>query len=720
MSINIVTSRETIESYIDEIQAAGDSERNAFGFLVPGAYKEFVYQERAVIAISDDDHSLAGYVLYGGAFPQAKIFQTYVLPDRRGQKVGEKLLAAVFQRLEDKGFLSVVANVASDLTDANSFYDSMGFDIVTTKPGGKTTQRLINVRARDLSTPSLLDSLERPSSPVHSIAFRSPYQSSSPLYILDLNVIFDVTKKRPRSKVAQGVIAAGMENGARIAITDELIAELEKHTLPDKPDPILGLCRALPRLRLPSSDQLREYREKLLPVVFPEKANAGTLKANDEADLRHLTTAILENAKGFITSDTPILRASTELEAVFGLAILSPSAFGQGFAVEYGGAPSTFASTKNATIERCHFSETDKTCLNLLLSKFHLPEQVVRTVTAAGTASAPRRRELVRSNGALICFASWDAPSAASGERQLYVYADEGHPDASLGINNLLESACRDIGHQNVAIFSLKTLVHQHLVRSTAISFGFHSEIADRPKNSMLRKACLGRAIVPEHWNKLKDDVEEAIGIKVSGSLSSHGSNPIKIQDAKGNQIAVSLLELEELLSPAVLSAQDRPGVIFPIWPSYAEDLFHGGQQPSFLDQQSAILKPTKAYIGGNYGSVPEGGLAFFYESSKQNGRSAIIAVARILKRYSLTKEQAKSISVDRGVLPDQAIDGITDYKKLTTVTDIDSIMLFANPIGYRELGQLGCDNGTNFITSTPINPDQCMALIRAGAPYIG
>lgn len=719
MSINIVTSRETIESYINEIQAAADSERNAFGFLVPGAYKEFVYQQRVVIAISGEDKSLAGYVLYGGAFPQAKIFQTYVSPDLRGQKVGQKLLTAVFQHLEEKGFLSVVANVASDLDVANCFYESMGFDIVTTKPGGKTTQRLINVRARDLSTPSLLDSLERPSSPVHSIAFRSPYQSSSPLYILDLNVIFDVTKKRPRSEVAQGVIAAGMENGARIAITEELITELEKHTLPNKPDPILGLCRALPRLRLPSSNQLREYRQKLLPIVFPEKSNAGTLKPNDEADLRHLTTAIMENAKGFITSDTPILRASTELEAAFGLTILSPSAFGQGFAVEYGGSPSTFASTKNATIERCHFSESDDTYLKSLLSKFHLSEQMVRTVAAAGTASAPRRRELVRSNGDLVCFASWDPPSPASRERQLYIYADEGHPDASLAINNLLESACRDIGHQNLAIFFLKTLVHQHLVRSTAISFGFHSETADRPKNSVLRKACLGRAIVPEKWNKLKDDVEEAIGVKVSGSLSSGGSNPIMVEDAKGKQISVSLLELEELLSPAVLSAPDRPGVIFPIWPSYAEELFHGGQQLSFLDQQSAILKPTKAYIGGNYGSVPEGGLAFFYESSRQNGRSAIIAVARILKRYSLTKEQAKSISADRGVLPDQAIDGVTDYKALKTVTDIDSIMLFKNPIGYRELCKLGCDNGMNFITSTPINPDQCVALIRAGAPSI-
>ena len=510
-----------------------------------------------------------------------------------------------------------------------------------------------------------------------------------------------------------------MENDVRIAITTELIAELEKHSPKDKPDPILGLCRSLPRLKMPGTKTLDGYREKLLPIVFPEKAIGGNLKANDEADLRHLATAIVENAKGFITSDSAILRASVELESTFGLTVLSPSTFGQGFAVEFGSNPSTFVSTQNSTIERSSCSETDLPCVYKLLSSFHLTDQSVRNVVAGGTASAPRRLELVRSNDELVGFAAWDSPPATSSERSLHMYANESHVDAPLAIRNLMETACRDIGRQTVAIYLLKTQVHQHLVRSNAFSYGFHPVNDGAPRNPVLRKACLGRAVLPEQWDKLRAEIENAIGIKISGSISSDESQPITVTDAKGQQSSVNLLELEELLSPAIICSNDRPGVIFPILPSYAEELFHGGQQPSFLNHRSAILKPTKAYIGGNYGSVPEGGLAFFYESSKQGGRMSITAVARIRKRYAMPKEEAKSISSDRGVLSEKSID-LGSSSRLQTVTDIDSIMRFSNPIGLDMLREMGCADGANFVTSKVIKPAHCAALIRAGVPYLG
>lgn len=718
--IKILTSRSEIEPYQQDIQDAGDSERNSFGFLMPGAYRDFVRQRRAVIAICTDTDALVGYVLYGGAFPQAKIFQTYVSPDFRGQKVGQELLKTVFSRLEAVGYLSVLANVASDLTEADRFYENIGFDLISTKAGGKTRQRLINVRARELSTPSLLDFLEQPSSAVHSIAFRAPYKNRSPLYIVDLNVVFDVVRERPRSEVAQGVISSAMENGVRVAITDELIAELEKHSFPNKPDPILGLCKALPRLRLPASRVISEYRQQLLPIVFPDKTNFSSLKKNDEADLRHLITAIQENAQGFITSDTAILRASTDIEKMFGLSILSPSTFGQGFAVEYGDGHSTVVSTGTANIERHHFSNCDSSDLDSLFSKFHLSDQLRLVVTAAGTSNAPRRREIVRSNGQLICFASWEAPTASYSERKLHLYANESHEDAPLAISSLIETACRDIGHQSVAIFLLETLARQHLIRATARTFGFHPENTDNPRNSVLRKAVLGRAILPEQWDNLKSDLKEALGITISGPLSALDSRLINILDIKDKQTKVSLMELEELLGPSILCASDRAGVILPIWPSYAEELFHGTKQPSFLDHNSAIIKPTKAYIGGHYDAIPEGGLAFFYESSKQNGRKAIIAVARILKRYALTTDQVKSISSDRGVFSEKSIDASAEKRSLKTVIDIGSVMLFSTPISLNELRQIGCADGANFITSKSIEPKHCIELIRAGEPYLG
>ncbi|NCP24632.1 MAG: GNAT family N-acetyltransferase [Erythrobacter sp.] len=719
MPVRILFNREELEPHIESIRKAADSERSSFGFLPPNAYREFVQQGRAVAAISSTTGELAGYCLYGGVFPQAKIFQTYVAPDFRGQAIGERLLTSVLERLEQRGFLSAVASVAADLSAANRFYEKMGFDVVATKEGGKTTKRLIRVRAKELSSPSLLDLVDQPASQARAPAMRGPRTTPVPRYVLDLNVIFDVTKKRPRSEVAQGVVAAALENDVKLAITAEITAELEKHSREDEPDPILNLCRAIPTLRLPNQKTLSRLREELLPIVFPEKARQTTLKANDEADLRHLATAIEENVVGFITSDEAILRAADKLNARYNLIILSPSTFGQGFEAEFGARPRPFIHTASSTLEPTSFEERDREATEQLLRDYHLSDIRIRGILAAGTATAPRRRELVRSADGLVCFASWDSPRPSVVERALHIYADETHPDAVLAIKHLLRIACQDIDACPVAIFRIKPHLMQHLIRKVAVAYHFYADETDAPRNPTLRKVSLGRAVQCENWPHAASTIEEATGVKLTGEPSATHADAIQLTDVSGSKRYASLKEIEELFSPTIICARDRPGVILPIRTGYAEELFHGGQQPYLLDHAQAALKNTKAYIGGNYGSVPEGGLAFFYESAPRGGRKAITAVARILARYALPPDQAAAISQDRGVFPVTEIENARG-RVLKTVIDIDTVMLFRNPIGKDRLCEIGCWDGANLVTAKVIDPASVSKLMEEGMPQLG
>ena len=719
MSVQILTRREELEPYIDSIRQAADSERASFGFLPPNAYREFVQQGRAVAAIAGSEGQLAGYCLYGGVFPQAKIFQTYVAPSFRGEAIGERLLSSVLEGLERKGFLSAVANVAADLSAANRFYEKMGFDVVATKEGGKTTKRLIKVRAKELSSPSLLDLVDQPTSRARAPVMRGPRPTSVPRYVLDLNVIFDVTKMRPRSEVAQGVVAAALENDVKLAITAEITAELEKHSRKDQPDPILNLCRAIPTLRLPDQKTLLRLREELLPIVFPEKAHQTTLKANDEADLRHLVTAIEENVVGFITSDEAILRAADKLNARYNLSILSPSAFGQGFEAEFGARTRAFIHTASSTLQPKSFEEQDREGIEQLLRNYHLSDVRMRGILAAGTATSPRRRELVRSAKGLVCFASWESPRPSVAERVLHVYADETHPDAILAIRHLLRIACQDTGTCPVAIFRIKPHLMQHLIRKVAIANHFYADETDAPRNPALRKVSLGRAIQVENWSNAASIIEQATGVKLNGEPSATNAEAIQLTDVSGSKRFASLKEIEELFSPTIICASDRPGVILPIRSGYAEELFHGGQQPYLLDHAQAALKDTKAYIGGNYGSVPEGGLAFFYESAPRGGRMAITAVARILARYALPPDQAFAISRDRGVLPVAEIEK-SHGRGLKTVIDIDTVMLFRNPITKDRLREIGCWDGANLVTAKVINSASVTTLMKEGMPQLG
>ncbi len=144
--------------------------------------------------------------------------------------------------------------------------------------------------------------------------------------------------------------------------------------------------------------------------------------------------------------------------------------------------------------------------------------------------------------------------------------------------------------------------------------------------------------------------------------------------------------------------------------------MFHGSQQPDFLEHREAALKPNKAYIGGSYGSIPDHGLAFFYESGKYGGRKAVTAVARIVDRYAMPSDEAAAIGADRGVLPDTKIEGIGG-RGLKTVIDIDTVMLFKRPIGIDKLTQLGCWDGANLVTAKTITPAKAIAPLEEGFP---
>ena len=719
MPVQILNTREELEPLIDAIREAGDSERDSFGFLQGNAYQHFVHQGRAVAAIAGPEKTLAGYCLYGGAFPQARIFQTYVAPNFRGQSIGQKLLETVLKRLEAKGFLSVVASVAADLGQANRFYEKLGFDVVSTREGGRTTKRTINVRAKELSSPSLLDFIDQPANEIRAPVFRAPRPSAIPRYVIDLNVIFDVAKMRPRFDVAGGVISAALENDIKLAITSEIAAELEKHSPADKPDPILNFCRTVPTSRLPDQKTLVRLRKELLPLVFPEKAHQTDLKANDESDLRHLSTAIEENVVGFITSDEAILRAAEAIQAKFNLSVMSPNTFGQGFEVEFGSRPRPYVQTASTTLQPASFDETDRLSAEELLGSYYLSESRVREILAAGTGTAPRRREVVRTEDGLLCFASWDAPRRSIVERKLNVFANEAHPDAELAIKHLLRVACQDTGSCTLAMFQLQPLITQRLLRKVAFANHFYADDQEAHRNPSLRKVALGRAVLSEDWPAASASIEEATGIAIIGKPSAKDHAALHLIDAQSVKRSASLNEIEELFSPAIICAADRHGLMLPIRSGYAEELFHGSQQPSLLTHAEAAIKDTKAYIGGNYGSVPEGGLVFFYESGPRGGRKAITAVARILARYALSPDQAEAVSNDRGVISMEEIEW-TRGRDLKTVIDIDTVMLFKNPISKDRLSEIGCRDGANLVTGKVIDPASVAKLMKEGKPQLG
>jgi ribosomal protein S18 acetylase RimI-like enzyme len=197
--------------FLDAVRAQADSERKALGFLPEPAYAEAARQRKLILLISQDgDRSAyAGHLLFGGIFPILRVRQIAIASKSKRNGQATTLLRALIAQGEKEGYLSVVANVATDLSGANAFYERNGFLTAHLKAGGKTRNRKINVRILQLETPSLISLMVGPSQP-KTIEILQPKKRSAdvPIYAIDLNVFFDALRKRTRSEDAGTVFEA--------------------------------------------------------------------------------------------------------------------------------------------------------------------------------------------------------------------------------------------------------------------------------------------------------------------------------------------------------------------------------------------------------------------------------------------------------------------------------------------------------------------------------
>lgn len=260
----------------------------------------------------------------------------------------------------------------------------------------------------------------------------------------------------------------------------------------------------------------------------------------------------------------------------------------------------------------------------------------------------------------------------------------------------------------------------QPIVRQAAIGNGFFLAAGDGPRSRVLTKLALGRAVTPDNWAGTCDAIRQRSKISFPKEPPKFFglAQPIELQDEFGKSARPSLVEVEGLLSPALLVLPDRPAVVLPITQDYAEELFQGSLQPLLLAQREALLHSVRGYIGSpnTYSVIREGAIAVFYESSTGGGRSAATAIARISRRYLMDKASASQYASKKGVLDTNVIHGMGVGRQVC-VSEFEDLMLFRKPVSLRALRAIGCADGANFVTARAISTDHLLAIIKAGEP---
>jgi GNAT superfamily N-acetyltransferase/predicted nucleic acid-binding protein len=718
--VGVLSDLEEVAAYVDEARRASDTEKAALGFLPERAYKEAAYQGKLLIAVIQDGDDLlyAGHLLYGGMFPQAKVFQIYTVPRFRRRGIGRRLIEAIVQEAERLQFMSVVAKVADDLA-ANQFWECLSFETVRTKTGGRTTGRQINVRVRELNTPRLFrEVLEQPQASPQDLSLISRWFDLAPIYALDLNILHDLAKKRNNVEDVGRIIRASFNNLVRLAVTEEFIKELEGTSIPAPTDPLLELARRLPRLKAPPKQRLTQIISELGEVIFPTRISSGTLRPQDQSDLVHLATAIENNASGFVTGDKAILRGRAILQSKYSLDVVGASEFADMVEpADSSDATSVQAMSGGQVLEGRPAQEKDGPSIGAFLARMNCPHQTAHDVVS-NDPGRPHHRVLVTLAGKIVAFGSWEIPSAIRPHASAFVCGDQDHPSVTLAVDFVLDSISRELSSSHPTRINLRLLPGDVTTKRIAIAHGFGPPARELSIGTELQKIALGRAVTAKNWAIVCQQLKKGMGLELPDSIPPYHSleQTIPIKGATGQTLYVPLERLESFFSPAIFCLPGRSGAIVPIRSVFAADLIGGAKQLSLLASPEAVLLRERVYFSHprTAGVLKKGIPILFYESERNRGSASVTAAARIVRVELISKDGANPELFRHGVLDKITLKNIS-LAETAAATTIDNIMILRNPVSLRRLRLLGAVDRANLVTARSLRAEQVVQIIDEG-----
>lgn len=178
--------------FLDEVRKAADTHRDSLGFLPTSVFEEFARRDHLYVLAEKcpEGSRYAGHLMFERRYPRAHVVQMFILQKYRRFGLATKLINHLCTALTQDGFTSIYARVAEDLIEANAFWGRRQFYVQRIEKGGVTRNRQILVRCHELASPQLF-----PPSGINEhnpLGLMIPSTDVIPLFLLDLNVIFDL------------------------------------------------------------------------------------------------------------------------------------------------------------------------------------------------------------------------------------------------------------------------------------------------------------------------------------------------------------------------------------------------------------------------------------------------------------------------------------------------------------------------------------------------
>jgi GNAT superfamily N-acetyltransferase len=703
-----------VTGLVQAVQANADSHREALGFLPTQAYEQAARQETLFVAVEGrgEERRYAGHILFGATYPHAKIYQLFVVPPARKHGIGRLLVEALLKYAEKKQYLSVTARVAADL-EANAFWSALKFETVGTKSGGAMRGRTINIRARQLNTPALFGYRE----PVTGIPLTEPLPNFTAVFALDLNIFFDVVRHRPRSEFGAVVMSAAFNNIVRLAVTEEFTREL-KRSASNTHDPVLEFALQLPTLPAPVNGLNEQLMNELAAIVFPERASAGKLSAQDRSDLIHVAIAAHHKIAGFVTAEDALVKSSQTIETQFGVRIVHVRDLAEILNNTTNVSSPLDIGFADRDLCLSEINSGHASAIKGLADSVRLPRELRNLALADGVQASTRRSLAISFEGKVVCVAFWQPQSMLQGALEAFMLVDEDQASSVVAVNALLNKLSRIASSHGPARLQVVIPNSALATQEMAIRYGFTRCTGNEAEVSRYQRLSIGDAVSEKSWPSVREKLRTTTDMLFPAALPPIDVDDVRIQfeNKDGKEFVIDLFDLETILSPTIFLLPGRSGILVPIRASYADDLLGTAAQASLLPRSQAAILHERTYFSSarNERLLRKGAPIVFYESGKSNGRSAAIAVARVTSTVIVPKRKVASTLIDSGVLDEEELRDLSSGEQIAA-TSIDNIMKLRKPVPLKRLRELGCVDGANLVTSRSITPNHLHEILSEG-----
>ncbi|QRN53537.1 GNAT family N-acetyltransferase [Dyella caseinilytica] len=701
--------------WLDDVCKASDAHRNELGFLAQSIFEQFAHRDGlyVLLAQTQTGPQYAGHLLFDRHFPRAHVRQMFILAPFRRLGAASQLLDYLRQSLTQSCFISIYARVAEDLISANAFWHKQRFYVQRSEKGGASRNRQILVRCHELDSPQLF-----PTSGLNDhnpLGLVEPTASELPMYLLDMNVLFDVQPRRLRRAEVIGLFQAERMNFCRLAISSEVRDELQRNLQARHTDPMEAYIETFPCLPIDQINEADGIFPKLTALVFPQTVGQRSLTSNERSDIRHVITAIQHDLAGIITNDTAMLAAAPAIEQTYGIQVLSSGAF----ELEESETRSdeAFETAEKDTLRLLSVSTDAEPAVRALLSqKIRLSGSTIATnwlpIETQGSRIAFRCAVWSGSN--CVGYVTWPAIVTTDSMTIARAAVDESHPQAIDAARILLLHLVDRLSRSGPCQVKLELPPQQSHLREVGSMLGF----VGSPQGHYFVKSALGQVLTQTTWSAGRAALAAKGGPRLPAQAPTFSGpdQQLVAHTPDGNRVHVSLDRLESLLAPTLFFLPGRPAIITPVRRVYAEPLLGHSRQGSLLPQTSVSLYADRIYLSqpSTLKHFKRGTLMLFYESGKDGGRSQIVAVARVREAYLRACDAFAVSDLQQSVL---TTTNLTDIGKsaMKTVTIFDNIFPLPNPVDIKVLKRLGCGRPNDLITTHAISDEQLQAILQEG-----